>query len=138
MRTVLIGVTMLGVLAVFAGCLRSDQFRERTGEQLCAWVYDCSMGSVIAPLEETYEFGDVEECNEWFFGRGHHDFDGEWVVAQCEEEYECDFDSDAGYDFLDRLETMDCDDLDVRSFVELAEGAFGEPYLECWDLGGAS
>ncbi len=138
MRTALVCFTMLGVLVVFTGCLRSDEFRDRTGEQLCNWLYNCSKGSVITPMEETYDFVGKEECYSWFFSRGHHDFDGEWVVEQCEEEYDCDFDSDSGYDYLDALDTLECDELDVRTFVELAEDAFGDPYHECWDMGGAS
>ena len=131
-------VGALCVLVWLGGCLSSEEYRERAGIELCTWVYDCHMGGVSAPLENTYGFDDEEECREWFFEDGHWDFDGEWVVASAEEDDTCDFDRHAGGDYLDLLGGLSCDELDVRSFVELAEDTFGQAYADCWARGGGS
>jgi hypothetical protein len=128
-------MTMAAALVILGGCLSSEDYRAEAGEDLCGWVYECYLGAVVAPLEETYEFDDEEECVEWFFERGHFAFDGEWVVEGVEEYDQCDFDRDAAHDYLDLLGSLRCEELDVRSFVELGEGTFVEPYRDCWGGG---
>jgi len=138
MRRTLVLVTMAGALVALGGCLTSEDYRAEAGGELCGWVYECYMEPVVAPLEETYDFDDEKECVEWFFERGHWEFDGEWAVIGVEEEDVCDFDRGAGHEYLDQLQSLRCSDLDVRAFVELAEETFGEPYRDCWTMGGGS
>lgn len=138
MKKSLMLMTTTASLMVLAGCLSSEDYRAEAGEELCGWIYGCSQRSVVAPLEETYEFYDEEGCVEWFFEQGHYTFDGEWVVWKVEDYDECDFDRDAAHDYLDLLESLSCGDLDVRSFVELGEDTFGQPYRDCWAMGGGS
>jgi hypothetical protein len=138
MRRTLTLTIATAALVIFGGCLTSEDYRAEAGENLCGWVYECYLGPVVSPLEETYEFDDEEECVEWFFERGHFAFDGEWVVEGHEEFDECDFDRGAAHEFLDQLESLRCDALDVRSFVELGEDTYGEPYRDCWTHGGGA